>query len=142
LFSLVSAEAPHIRAILADKSSMTQRREARYPADRQVEVVVFGSPDLRIPGRVHDASGRGIGLLLSRPLESGRILRINLEDAFLLGEVIYCRQQGEAWYAGVKLEHALIGLAELARSLSAFDDERSGSEYPDALKYARRQCDQ
>jgi hypothetical protein len=117
---------------------MSHRSEVRYPTDQTVEVVVFGSPDWRLPGRVHDASGRGVGLLLGQPLANGATLRVNLDDGFLLGEVIYCREQAEGWYAGVKLEHALIGLAELARSLSAFDDEQSGCEHPNALKYARR----
>jgi hypothetical protein len=37
-----------------------------------------------------------------------------LDDAILLGEVIYCRDQGGGYYVGIELEQALCGLADLA----------------------------
>jgi hypothetical protein len=121
---------------------MNQRREARFAVDQPVEVVVFGSPDLHLQGRIQNASGQGIGLLLTQRLATGKTLKINLVDGILLGEVIYCQAQGENWYLGVELEHALFGLTELAEALRGFDDGPSGREHPNALQHTRSQGQQ
>jgi hypothetical protein len=115
---------------------MNQRREPRYPLDRIVDVTVFGTPDIHIQCRMRNASGRGIGLELAEPLATGTALKIALEDAILLGEVIYCRAQEAQWYAGVELEHALCGLAELAAALRGFTDDDSGAEHKHAVQHA------
>ena len=73
-----------------------------------------------------------------RPLLVGKALKISLEDSLLLGEVIYCRPQNGGWYAGIELEHALIGLAELAKALQPFAEELGG-ERPNTMQYARRE---
>jgi hypothetical protein len=121
---------------------MNQRREARFQIDQAVEVVVFGSPDQHMQGNIHNASGRGIGLRLTQPLAAGATLKINLPDSILLGEVIYCREEAEGWYAGIELEHALFSLTELAATLRGFADEPSGHEQPEAVHNTRRQRDQ
>ena len=46
---------------------------------------------------------------------------MELEDALLLGEVIYCRKDEDSYYVGVELEHSLCGLGELSRMIEAFN---------------------
>jgi hypothetical protein len=101
---------------------MNQRRETRLQADQSVAVTLFGDPVIRLSGRVRNVSGRGIGLELDVPVAAGTALKVELEDALLLGEVIYCRTDEASYYVGVELEHALNGLAELSRIVSAFND--------------------
>jgi hypothetical protein len=121
---------------------MQQRRDERIQADQTVEITVFGPPDIRLPARIINVSGRGIGLEIEGPIAIGSALKIVLEDAILLGEVIYCRSQNEGWYLGIELEQALRGLGELAASLSAFSEPRSGPERPHTLQHTRQQDDQ
>jgi hypothetical protein len=121
---------------------MNQRREARFSIDQPVEVVVFGSPDLHLSGKIHNASGRGIGLQLEQRLPPGTTLKINLADSILLGEVIYCRAKADCWYAGIELEHALFSLSELAEALRGFGEEPLSSEDPNTLHHTGRQSDQ
>lgn len=121
---------------------MNQRREVRFAVDQPVDVVVFGPPDVQMPGKIHNASGRGLGLRLEHRVAPGSALKINLADGILLGEVIYCRAQEEGWYAGIELEHALFSLTELAEALRGFTDEPLGREHQDALHHTRRQRDQ
>jgi hypothetical protein len=121
---------------------MNQRRENRFSVNQQVEVLVFGSPDLRLEGTIRNASGRGIGLLLPERLGIGKTLRIKLVDSILLGEVIYCRAQDGGWDTGVQLEHALFGLAQLAEALRGFAEDASGAEQQHAVHNTRRQSDQ
>jgi hypothetical protein len=106
---------------------MNQRRETRVPADhvvtdQSVAVTLFGEPDIRLRGRVRNISGRGIGLEMEVPVAAGTALKVELDDALLLGEVIYCRPNESVFYVGVELEHSLCGLGELSRIVSSFDD--------------------
>jgi hypothetical protein len=73
--------------------------------------------------RVRNASGRGLGLLVPHRIEAGAAIRIEIEDAIVLGEAIYCRQESDGHFIGVELDQVLVGLTELGRRLSAFDPE-------------------
>jgi len=118
---------------------MSQRRDMRVPSDRPVRITIFGEPDLHLSAIVKNASGRGLGLELETQLPVGAALKIMLDDAILLGEVIYCRKQNTTWYAGVELEQALFGLAELASALSSFSEPASSPEQPHTTKHAGHQ---
>jgi PilZ domain len=118
---------------------MSQRRETRVPIDRPVQLTVYGQPDRHYSAKVKNVSGRGLGIELESPVSIGSALKIVLEDAILLGEVIYCRNQGDVWYAGVELEQALCGLAELASALGAFNEPYSGPEQQNTVNHAGKQ---
>lgn len=120
---------------------MNQRREPRVPTDQAVQITVFGTPDLHMPGVVKNASGRGIGLEVHGPVATGSALKVTMDDAILLGEVIYCRAQNGKWYLGVELEHALCGLAELAATLREFTHEYLGPHRQATPEIARRKDD-
>lgn len=117
---------------------MNQRREARYKANQSVSITLFGEVDVRITGTVKNISGKGIGLELDRPVRPGTALKVDLDDALMLGEVIYCRRDASSYYAGVELEHSLCGLGELSRMVAAFDravepSEQSGAQRTHAV---------
>src|SRR5262245_54411178 len=107
---------------------MEQRRETRFTADQPIRIIVIGPPDLHLAGRVKNASGRGMGIEVSQRIDAGTALKLALDDAILLGEAIFCRDDGGSFYVGIEVEHALYGLAELARIMSDFSEEDSGSE--------------
>ncbi len=96
-------------------------------------------PDIHLRAEIRNVSGRGIGLELKERIDAGTALKITLEDAFLLGEVIYCHPRGTGWYAGVVLEHALYGLTRLAAAMREVNEEYSGMERPYAAQHTRRQ---
>jgi hypothetical protein len=117
---------------------MNQRREPRFQADQQVRVTVYGPPDLHLTAIVKNVSGRGMGIEVDGPIATGTALKIDLDDAILLGEVIYARDQGTSFYLGVELEHALYGLAELAKAVRSFsvDAPDSSSQQPQSVEQA------
>jgi hypothetical protein len=44
--------------------------------------------------------------------------KIELDDAYVLGEVVYCREQPDGgWMIGVGLSQVLTGLSDFGRSL-------------------------
>ena len=63
-------------------------------AGQCVRIIVLGESEQPIPATVKNISGRGLGLELTRPLDTGTALKVLLDDAMLLGEAIYCRNQG------------------------------------------------
>ena len=118
---------------------MSQRRDSRIDTDQPIQITVFGRPDIQMTARVKNISGRGLGLEVASPIAIGSALKIMLEDSILLGEVIYCRDQGSTHYVGIELEQALRGLAELATALRSFSDESSGAEQSHTVQDARKQ---
>jgi len=99
---------------------MNQRREPRFEVEQEIPITIFGEPDIRLPARIRNFSPRGIGLEMKGPVAAGSALKLELDDTLLLGEVIYCRDDGDSFYVGVELEHALYCLAELADALGSF----------------------
>jgi len=121
---------------------MNQRREPRFQLEQFLWITLFGEPDIRLPARIKNVSARGIGLEIQAPVAVGSALKFELDDFLLLGEVIYCRDDGNSFYVGVELEHMLCGLGDLAQAIEAFADPPSGLEQADAVKYRGNQNQQ
>ena len=80
-----------------------------------------------------------MGLAMANPVPIGTAVKIECDDCMLLGEALYCRDDGGSFFVGVELEHALYGLVELGRILREFAEESSGLEYAHALNNRRGQ---
>src|SRR5215831_5961516 len=98
---------------------MDQRREPRFQADQPVMVSILTEPPVRMAARVTNASGRGLGLVAPQPIPPGAAIRIELDDAIVLGESIYCRSEQGSHIVGVELDQVLVGLTALGRKLDA-----------------------
>jgi len=110
---------------------MEQRREQRFAANQKVSFAVLGEREIHRTGVVKNSSGRGLGLETTFPVAVGSPLRIDLPDAVLLGEAMYCRAQHGQYFVGVELEQALYGLSGLARAFQAFAEESPPLERTD-----------
>ena len=99
---------------------MDQRREPRFRAEQAVVVTVFGESETTESAVVKNASNRGLAIEMSSPVAAGTALKIQLEDAVVLGEAVYCRSAGESHLVGVELDQVLCGLTELGRKLQEF----------------------
>ena len=98
---------------------MERRQEPRLKIDRRVtvKVTVLGSEGLELPGELVNLSGKGAALLLDRALPLDAAVRIDIDDAVLLGEVRWCRGEGAVFTVGLSVEHWLPNLKELARMM-------------------------
>jgi len=99
---------------------MEQRSEPRFAADQAVWVTLLGKVKTRIRGRIRNISGRGIGIEVAQAIPTGTPIQFEVPDGLLLGEAVFCRAEGEQYYVGAELEHALYGLPELAKALQEF----------------------
>ena len=102
---------------------MERRREPRIKPLQPVLVTILDEVNQHLDAVVQDASGRGLGLLATRPIAPGKALKIQLGTAMFLAESVYCQAAGSGFYVGVELDQILDGLTSLARSLEEFSAE-------------------
>jgi hypothetical protein len=96
-----------------------------------VHVTVLGQYETKFLGRIKNFSGRGIGLLAGQPAPLGSAVKLESGHILLLGEVRYCRPEGDGFAIGLDLEHALYNTEELARLAKHLLEE-------DSLREARQ----
>ena len=94
-----------------------------------VHVTVLGECDTKFLGRITDSSTRGIGLLIDRRVPLGCAVKVEWGHTLLLGEVRYCRPEGDDFAIGLDLEHALYHTEELARLASRLLEEDKLQEH-------------
>jgi hypothetical protein len=112
---------------LADEFRMDKRREDRFEVDQEVSIATLGEHSCRQTARVRNASGSGLGLLVGTEVTPGMAVRIELEDAILLGEAMYCRPLAKGYFVGIQIEQVLRGINELRRRFQSFEDEAESS---------------
>lgn len=86
-----------------------------------IPVQVAGLEALRFesPARILDVSHRGMRLGVSESVPVGSLLRVELEDSIIFGEVRYCENR-ETWFAiGLYVEEILIGTSPLSRLVAS-----------------------
>ena len=81
-----------------------RRDRARFKTDISVRVTLLDEPALICKGRLANLSAHGLSIILSDELNPGSIVRVEWGDTDFVGEVIYCRMQGQEFLAGLKVE--------------------------------------
>ena len=94
---------------------MDSRSQPGLETDEPVHVTVLGECDTKFLGRITNSSTRGIGLRIDRLVPLGSAVKVEWGQTLLLGEVRYCRPEGDGFTIGLDLEHALYHTEELAR---------------------------
>ena len=92
-----------------------RRSDPRIPTDQPVTVTVLGPSDPSFSATLANFSGRGACLVANRDLPPSSLLKIEMENTLLLGEVIHSRPVDGAFEVGVLLDHALHHTGELSR---------------------------
>ena len=68
-------------------------------------------------GEIRNLSEGGTQILVREPLDLASLVKIEYADKFLLGEVVYCRQEKAGWLLGIRLERGLSGVTDLADAM-------------------------
>jgi len=119
---------------------MDLRREPRIAAEQSVVITVLGEHETHQNARIRNASGRGLAIETEAAIPTGTALKIELDDAILLGEAVYCKAVGGCYLLGVELDQVLCGLTELGRRLEEFArDEPLRLDVPRQRVVDRRQ---
>jgi hypothetical protein len=91
-----------------------QRQDRRYQLTQSVIVSVVGETSQILRGEVRNVSNGGTQIRLDQPLRYALLVKIDYDDNCLLGEVVYCEKERAGWLVGIRVEHALLGLAKFA----------------------------
>ncbi len=83
------------------------RREPRFENDQPVTVTNLEQPGKPLSGRLVNFSASGIRFLLTCALQPGSMVKVEWGGTLLLGEIIYCAQDGPEYAVGLELEDAL-----------------------------------
>ena len=68
-------------------------------------------------------------LISTSEVPTSTAIKIELDDAYVLGEVVYCREQPDGgWMIGVGLSQVLTGLSDLGRRLRSYAPTPLGGE--------------
>jgi hypothetical protein len=84
---------------------------------RDAFVTVFGTEERWLHGTLNNIAEGGAQLTTDQHVPPSSLVKVEYEDDFLLGEVVYCQAEGSNWRVGVQVEHGLFGLSALAAAL-------------------------
>lgn len=108
---------------------MERRQSPRLPAEEPI-VVTRLSPDAQsglstpLAARIVERSTDGFRVELPEAIPQGMLVRLDLADSLLLGEVTWCAKAGALYYAGVRIEQSLEHMGDLRRLMAALVGER------------------
>jgi PilZ domain len=94
-----------------------QRQEQRHQLNQSATLSVLGTASEILQCEIRNISKGGTQIRLDQPLRYASLVAIDYDDNRLLGEVVYCEKEEGGWLVGIRVEHALMGLATLASIL-------------------------
>lgn len=105
---------------------MGKRTEPRWQSEQPARLTVLGPDGKQLACRIVNVSGRGMGITVDEAIRAGTSVKVECDDALLLGETCYCRPAGGKFAIGLKLEHVVFDSTELALLSQRLWGERSG----------------
>lgn len=102
---------------------MDRRDETRFPSDLQIRVMgLDDGPEAE--GTVVDMSTAGICAILPDALEIGSLVKLELADTVLYGQIAYVNEEsGGTFRTGISVERVLVQASDLSHIMKALLDE-------------------
>jgi hypothetical protein len=88
-----------------------RRRARRQQLNQSATVSLLGTINEAVRGEIRNLSNGGAQIRLDQPVRSSSLVSIDYDNNRLLGEVVYCQKEQASWLVGIRIEHALSGLA-------------------------------
>lgn len=89
------------------------------------------TPSEPVAARIVERSDYGMRIEISEPLAPATLVRLDLADTLVLGEVAWCAKVGDHHEIGLRMEQSLQHLGDLRRLVSSLlgqDNRRSLDE--------------
>ena len=103
---------------------MDRRRSPRRSLEERVELTCLslhsesGLATCR-PARIVERSAIGLRIETAEPIEPFTLVRLDLADSLLLGEVVWCSEVGDYHHIGLKIEESLLHVQDLGRLMES-----------------------
>ena len=98
---------------------MDRRYDTRLPADLPVGVVLLNE-DTKAVGTLVDISESGICALLPTSPPAGTLVRVEILEVSLYGEIVYSQPEGTSFRTGVFVEHVLLETSNVSRIVQSY----------------------
>lgn len=108
---------------------MERRKEQRIDRNEAVQITILGEQQEPIRGHLINLSGKGARIALPGVIPPGTLLRLDMKDSILLGEVSHCTKQDGGIQIGVQIEHVLTNLEQLAKLRDSLLEESGPREH-------------
>ena len=82
---------------------MNSRSEIRIAAREKVTATILGHPDVTVPCHVENVSRSGMCIAVEQAIPSGKAVKVDWEDNFLLGRVRRVAAAGAGYRIGLEL---------------------------------------
>ncbi len=116
----------------ADNGAMEKASPA-LNLPRQFRMRTLGAEEI-VTCQTEKVVGRRLIARVSASIPAGAGVRIDANDAFIVGEVLGCWRERGTTFTAIELQHQLAGLAEFA----AFNDQLYGSNAAATPEFAER----
>ena len=128
----------------ADKACMDRRPSPRQPLQERVELTYLsldsetGVSTYR-SARIVERSAIGLRLVTAEPIKPSTLVRLDLADSLLLGEVVWCSKVGAHHHIGLKVEESLLHVQDLGRLMESLlgNDYSRTLHMPEAVEAGR-----
>jgi len=101
---------------------MDRRDETRFPSDLQIRVMgLDDGPEAE--GTVVDMSTAGICAILPDALEIGSLVKLELADTVLYGQIAYANEEDGSFRTGISVERVLVQASDLSHIMKALLDD-------------------
>jgi hypothetical protein len=98
---------------------MEQRLHPRWPANLDIALTRVDDPRQTATGRIVDVSESGVCVRVLLQVLPGAIVKLEMADCALFGQVIHCCHYSSAYEIGIEVVRVLIGQSDLARQVNA-----------------------
>ena len=102
--------------------SIDRRQSSRLPAEDSVMLTCLSAgpiPNTPLPARIVEKSDYGMRIEVSDPIAPATLVRLDLADTLVLGEVAWCAKVGDHHEIGLRMEQSLQHLGDLRRLVSS-----------------------
>ena len=115
----------NLRHALQIKKSTDERRlETRFEFVEPVKVTVLGDAEQSCWGQTLNVSASGMSFTVPMFLQAGSLVKLEVHDGMVLGEVRHCRTLGESrdeYVVGLSIEHILFGWRQFYEKARAME---------------------
>jgi hypothetical protein len=98
---------------------MERRLESRHPSDLLLHVTALEEGAEPVSGALVNLSDSGVCALLSMRLPDACLVKLELADTVLYGQVVYCCEENGTFRTGISVERVLFQATDLAAILGA-----------------------
>lgn len=114
---------------------MDRRAAPRIPDQGSALLICLPpDPELPVPApssvRILERSAHGLRIETAQRLAPSTLVRLDLDDSLVLGEVAWCSEAGESYHCGLRMKQSLQHLASLRRLAASLANEKDRCPLP------------